>query len=160
MAKIHPFLWFDNQAEAAMDFYVSIFPNSKVLSVQRYGPGGPGPEGSVMTADFELDGQRITALNGGPVYQLSPAFSFVIDCADQKEVDHYWDRLIEGGQASQCGWLTDRFGFSWQVVPKQLFETIGGPDAAGRQRAMAAMMQMVKLDVAKLEAAYAGEAAA
>jgi predicted 3-demethylubiquinone-9 3-methyltransferase (glyoxalase superfamily) len=160
MAKIHPFLWFDNQAEAAMDFYVSIFPNSKVLSVQRYGPGGPGPEGSVMTADFELDGQRITALNGGPVYQLSPAFSFVIDCADQKEVDHYWDRLIEGGQASQCGWLTDRFGFSWQVVPKQLFETIGGPDAAGRQRAMAAMMQMVKLDVARLEAAYAGEAAA
>jgi predicted 3-demethylubiquinone-9 3-methyltransferase (glyoxalase superfamily) len=160
MAKIHPFLWFDNQGEAAMDFYVSIFPNSKVLSVQRYGPGGPGPEGSVMTADFELDGQRITALNGGPVYQLSPAFSFVIDCADQKEVDHYWDRLIEGGQASQCGWLTDRFGFSWQVVPKQLFETIGGPDAAGRQRAMAAMMQMVKLDVARLEAAYAGEAAA
>jgi predicted 3-demethylubiquinone-9 3-methyltransferase (glyoxalase superfamily) len=160
MAKIHPFLWFDNQAEAAMDFYVSIYPNSKVLSVQRYGPGGPGPEGSVMTADFELDGQRITALNGGPVYQLSPAFSFVIDCADQKEVDHYWDRLIEGGQASQCGWLTDRFGFSWQVVPKQLFETIGGPDAAGRQRAMAAMMQMVKLDVARLEAAYAGEAAA
>jgi predicted 3-demethylubiquinone-9 3-methyltransferase (glyoxalase superfamily) len=160
MAKIHPFLWFDNQGEAAMDFYVSIFPNSKVLSVQRYGPGGPGPEGSVMTADFELDGQRITALNGGPVYQLSPAFSFVIDCADQKEVDHYWDRLIEGGQASQWGWLTDRFGFSWQVVPKQLFETIGGPDAAGRQRAMAAMMQMVKLDVARLEAAYAGEAAA
>ena len=160
MPQIHPFLWFNKEAEEAANFYVSIFPNSKVLSVQRYGLGGPGPEGSVMTADFELDGQRITALNGGPVYQLSPAFSFVIDCADQAEVDHYWDRLIEGGQASQCGWLTDRFGFSWQVVPRQLFETIGGPDAAGRQRAMAAMMQMVKLDVSKLQAAYAGEAAA
>lgn len=159
MPKIHPFLWFDSQAEEAMNLYVSIFPNSKVLSVQRYGPAGPGPEGSVMTADFELDGQRITALNGGPVYQPSPAFSFVIDCADQKEVDHYWDRLVEGGQASQCGWLTDRFGLSWQVVPRQLFETIGGPDAAGRKRAMAAMMAMVKLDVAKLQAAYAGEAA-
>jgi predicted 3-demethylubiquinone-9 3-methyltransferase (glyoxalase superfamily) len=158
--KIHPFLWFDKEAEAAANFYVSIFPNSKVLSVQRYGPGGPGPEGSVMTADFELDGQRITALNGGPVYELSPSFSFVIDCADQKEVDHYWDNLLEGGTPSQCGWLTDRFGLSWQVVPKQLIETIGGPDAAGRQRALAAMMQMVKLDVAKLEAAYAGEAAA
>ena len=160
MPKIHPFLWFDKEAEEAMSFYVSIFPNSKVLSVQRYGPGGPGPEGSVMTADFELDGQRITALNGGPMFKFSEAFSFVIDCADQREVDHFWDKLLEGGEPSQCGWLKDRFGFSWQVVPKQLFETIGGPDAAGRQRAMAAMMQMTKLDVAKLQAAYAGEAAA
>jgi predicted 3-demethylubiquinone-9 3-methyltransferase (glyoxalase superfamily) len=160
MPKIHPFLWFNTEAEEAMNFYVSLFPNSKVLSVQRYGPGGPGPEGSVMTADFELDGQRLTALNGGPVYQLSPAFSFVIDCADQKEVDYYWDRLVEGGAPSQCGWLTDRFGCSWQVVPKQLFETIGGSDPAGRQRAMAAMMQMAKLDVATLERAYRGEAAA
>ena len=160
MAKIHPFLWFDTQAEEAMNFYVSLFPNSKVLSVQRYGPGGPGPEGSVMTIDVELDGQRVTGLNGGPVYQPSPAFSFVIDCDGQAEVDRYWDKLMEGGQPNQCGWLTDRFGLSWQVVPKQLFQTIGGPDAAGRARAMAAMMQMVKLDVAKLEAAYAGEAAA
>ena len=159
MPKIHPFLWFDTQAEDAANFYVSIFPNSKILSVQRYGPSGPGAEGSVMTADFELDGQRVTALNGGPVYQLSAAFSFVIDCQDQKEVDHYWDRLVEGGQPSQCGWLTDRFGFSWQVVPRQLFETIGGPDPAGRQRAMQAMMKMVKLDVATLERAYRGEAA-
>lgn len=159
MPKIHPFLWFDTEAEAAMNLYVSIFPNSKVLSTQRYGPGGPGPEGSVMTMDVELDGQRVTALNGGPVYAPSPAFSFVIDCADQKEVDFYWDRLIEGGQPSQCGWLTDRFGLSWQVVPRQLFETIGGSDAAGRQRAMAAMMKMVKLDVAELQAAYRGEAA-
>jgi predicted 3-demethylubiquinone-9 3-methyltransferase (glyoxalase superfamily) len=159
MPKIHPFLWFDSQAEEAMNFYVSLFPNSKVLGVQRYGPGGPGPEGGVMTADFELDGQRITALNGGPMFQFSEAFSFVIYCNDQAEVDHYWDRLLEGGTPSQCGWLKDRFGFSWQVVPKQLFETIGGPDASGRQRAMAAMMQMTKLDVAKLEAAYAGKVA-
>ena len=160
MAKIHPFLWFDDQAEEAMNFYVSLFPNSKVLSVQRHGPGSHGPEGSVMTIDVELDGQRVTGLNGGSNYQLSPSFSFMIDCADQKEVDHYWDALLKGGTPSQCGWLTDRFGLSWQVIPKQLFETIGGADAAGRQRALAAMMQMVKLDVAKLEAAYAGEAAA
>jgi predicted 3-demethylubiquinone-9 3-methyltransferase (glyoxalase superfamily) len=160
MPKIHPFLWFDTQAEEAMSFYVSLFPNSKVLSVQRYGPGGPGPAGSVMTMDVELDGQRVTALNGGPHYQLSPAFSFVIDCKDQAEVDYFWDALLEGGLPNQCGWLTDRFGMSWQVVPKQLFETIGGPDAAGRQRAVQAMMAMVKLDVAELERAYRGDVAA
>ena len=156
MPKIHPFLWFDNQAEEAMNFYVSIFPNSKVLSVQRNGAGGPGPEGSVLTADFELDGQRVTALNGGPMFQFSEAFSFVVDCDGQAEVDRYWDALLAGGTPSQCGWLKDRFGFSWQVVPKQLFETIGGPDEAGRNRAMQAMLQMTKLDVAKLEAAYRG----
>ena len=160
MPKIHPFLWFDKDAEEAMNFYVSLFPNSKVLSVQRYGPGGPGPDGSVMTADFELDGQRITALNGGPRFNFSEAFSFVIDCKDQAEVDYYWDKLVAGGAASQCGWLKDRFGFSWQVVPAALFETIGGPDPEGRKRAMAAMMQMRKLDVGKLVAAYEGKAAA
>ena len=159
MPKIHPFLWFNDQAEDAANFYVSMFPNSKILSMQRYGAGGPGPEGSVMTVDFELDGQRVSALNGGPLYQFSAAFSFVIDCEDQAEVDHYWERLSQGGSPVQCGWITDRFGFSWQVVPRQLFETIGGPDAAGRERAMAAMMQMVKLDVATLERAYRGEAA-
>ncbi|HWF01783.1 MAG TPA: VOC family protein [Caulobacteraceae bacterium] len=157
MPKIHPFLWFDSKAEEAMNFYVSLFPNSKVLTTQRYGAGGPGPEGSVMTADFELDGQRVTALNGGPHYQLSPAFSLVIDCADQAEVDHYWERLLDGGRPAQCGWLTDRFGLSWQVVPRQLYETIGGPDPAGRQRAVQAMMKMVKLDVGELERAYRGE---
>ena len=157
MPKIHPFLWFDTQAEEAMNFYVSIFPNSKVLGVQRYSEGGPAPAGTVLTADFEIDGQRVTGLNGGPHYQLSPAFSFMIDCADQAEVDYYWEKLLDGGRPSQCGWLQDRFGLSWQVVPKQLFETIGGPDAEGRKRAMAAMMQMIKLDVAKLQAAYAGE---
>lgn len=156
MPKIHPFLWFDTQAEEAMNFYVSLFPNSKVLNVVRYGPVGPGPEGSVMTADFELDGFRVTALNGGPNFTFSEAASFVVDCKDQAEVDHYWDGLLEGGQPSQCGWLKDRFGFSWQIVPAALFETIGGPDPEGRKRAMAAMMQMVKLDVAKLKAAYAG----
>jgi predicted 3-demethylubiquinone-9 3-methyltransferase (glyoxalase superfamily) len=156
MPKIHPFLWFDTQAEDAMNLYVSLFPNSKVLNVTRYGPAGPGPEGSVMTADFELDGFRVTALNGGANFKFSEAVSFVVDCKDQAEVDHYWDALLEGGQPSQCGWLKDRFGFSWQIVPAALFETIGGPDPEGRKRAMAAMMQMVKLDVAKLKAAYAG----
>ena len=156
MPKIHPFLWFDTEAEAAANFYVSLFPNSKVRSVMRNPPGAPGQEGAVLTVDFELDGQRVTALNGGPIYSFTEAVSFVIDCQDQAEVDHYWDALVDGGAPSQCGWLKDRFGFSWQVVPKQLFETIGGPDAEGRKRAVAAMMQMVKLDVAKLQAAYKG----
>jgi predicted 3-demethylubiquinone-9 3-methyltransferase (glyoxalase superfamily) len=160
MPKIHPFLWFDTQAEEAMNFYVSVFPNSKVLSVMRNSPSAPGPEGAVLTIDVELDGSRVSGLNGGPNFKFSEAVSFVIDCKDQAEVDHYWDKLLEGGAPSACGWLKDKFGFSWQVVPKQLFETIGGPDPAGRERAMAAMMQMIKLDVAKLEAAYAGKAAA
>ncbi|MFI4965706.1 MAG: VOC family protein [Caulobacterales bacterium] len=150
MPKIHPFLWFDTQAEEAMNFYVSIFPNSKVLNV------GSGPEGRVMTADFELDGLRVTALNGGPNFAFSEAVSFVVDCKDQAEVDYYWDRLVDKGAPSQCGWLKDRFGFSWQIVPQQLFETIGGSDPEGRKRAMAAMMQMTKLDVSKLQAAYTG----
>jgi predicted 3-demethylubiquinone-9 3-methyltransferase (glyoxalase superfamily) len=156
--KIHPFLWFDTEAEEAANFYVSVFPNSKVLSVMRNPPGSPGPEGGAMTVDFELDGFRVSGLNGGANFKFSEAVSFVIDCKDQADVDYYWDKLVEGGgKASQCGWLKDRFGFSWQVVPRQLFETLGGPDAAGRKRAMAAMMQMTKLDVAKLEAAYAGK---
>ncbi len=157
MQKIHPFLWFDTQAEEAMNLYLSIFPNSKTLNVQRYAAGMPGPEGSVMTADFELNGVRFTALNGGPVFRFNEAVSFVIDCADQAEVDHYWEKLPAGGGApGQCGWLKDRFGVSWQVVPKALFETIGGSDKAGAQRAAAAMMQMTRLDVAKLKAAYDG----
>ncbi len=158
MPKIHPFLWFDNQARPAAEFYVSVFPNSKILTDLSNSESAPGPTGEVMVVDFEIDGQQVTALNGGPTYKLTEAFSFVIDCADQAEVDYYWDRLLEGGKPSQCGWLTDRFGLSWQVVPKALFETIAGPDPAGRERAMAAMMQMVKLDVAKLKAAYAGQA--
>lgn len=157
MPKIHPFLWFDTQAEEAMNFYVSLFKNSKVLSVVRYGPGGPGPAGSVMTCDFELDGQRITALNGGPVFKLTEAISFVVDCQDQAEVDHLWDRLTSGGgEPSQCGWLKDRFGLSWQIVPTVLMELLSDPDAAKAQRAAAAMMQMTKIDIAKLQAAAAG----
>jgi predicted 3-demethylubiquinone-9 3-methyltransferase (glyoxalase superfamily) len=159
MPKIHPFLWFDTQAEEAANFYVSVFPNSKILKVMRNSESAPGPTDGVLTVDFELDGQRVTALNGGPTFRFSEAVSFVVDCQDQAEVDLFWDKLLEGGGVeSQCGWLRDRFGFSWQVTPRQIFETIGGPDPAGRERAMKAMMQMVKLDVAKLEAAYAGQA--
>ena len=158
MPKIHPFLWFRDQAVEAAKFYVSVFPNSKILQVVRNAGSAPGPKDSVLTVDFELDGQRVTALNGGDYFTLNEAFSFFIDCQDQAEVDHYWEKLLDGGAPSQCGWLTDRFGLTWQVVPKQLFETIYGPDPAGRERATAAMMQMVKLDVAKLEAAYAGTA--
>jgi predicted 3-demethylubiquinone-9 3-methyltransferase (glyoxalase superfamily) len=157
MPKIHPFLWFNDQAVEAAQFYVSIFPNSKILTEMPNSPGVPGPKVDVLTVDFELDGQRVTALNGGPHFTFSEAMSFVVDCEDQAEVDHYWDKLQDGGQPSQCGWLKDRFGFSWQVVPKQMSETVGGPDPAGRKRAVAAMMQMVKLDVAKLQAAYDGE---
>lgn len=158
MPKIHPFLWFKDQALEAAQFYVSVFPNSRILSDLPNAEAAPGPTGKVMVVDFEIDGQRVTALSGGPVHALSPAFSFVIDCADQAEVDDYWDKLLDGGQPGRCGWLTDRFGLSWQVVPKALFETIGGPDRAGRERAMSAMMQMAKLDVAKLKAAYSGQA--
>jgi predicted 3-demethylubiquinone-9 3-methyltransferase (glyoxalase superfamily) len=157
MPKISPFLWFDKEAEEAANFYVSVFPNSKLGEIQRYPKGGPGQDGAVMTVAFELNGAPFTALNGGPHFQFSEAISFVIDCADQAEVDHFWDALLaDGGKPSQCGWLKDRYGLSWQVVPKAIEETVGGPDAAGRQRAFEAMMQMVKLDVAKLKAAYAG----
>lgn len=160
MPKISPFLWFDTEAEEAAKFYVSVFPNSRILNVMRNPAGAPGPEGQVLTVDFELDGFRVAGLNGGPNFHFSEAVSFVVECQDQAEVDRYWEKLAEGGgQYSQCGWLKDRFGFSWQVTPKQIFETIGGPDAAGRERAMAAMMQMTKLDIARLEAAYAGKAA-
>lgn len=158
MPKITPFLWFDDQAEAAMNFYVAIFPNSRVGKVSRYAEGAPGPAGSVMTAQFELDGFAVTALNGGPMFKFTEAVSFFVDCKDQAEVDYYWDRLGEGGQASQCGWLKDRFGFSWQIVPEALMAYVGGPDRAGAQRAMQAMLQMTKLDVAVLKAAYEGAA--
>jgi predicted 3-demethylubiquinone-9 3-methyltransferase (glyoxalase superfamily) len=157
MQKIHPFLWFNDQAEAAMNFYVSVFRNSKVLGVSRYGDTGPGTKGSVMTADFELDGQRFTALNGGPIFKFTEAVSFVVDCADQTEVDHYWEKLTaDGGEPSQCGWLKDRFGLSWQIVPRALFDLIGGKDPEKAQRATAAMLQMGKLDIAALQRAYDG----
>ncbi|HEY9218999.1 MAG TPA: VOC family protein [Phenylobacterium sp.] len=151
-----PFLWFDTQAEEAASFYVSIFPNSKLGQVARYTEAGPGPAGSAMTVEFELDGQGFTALNGGPNYQFTPAVSFVVSCDTQAEVDHYWDAFAEGGQEVQCGWVTDRYGLSWQVVPKMLPQVLGGSDREGAQRAMQAMFQMKKLDIAVLEAAYAG----
>lgn len=159
MPKITPFLWFDNQAEDAAKLYVSLFPNSKITSVDYYpgeAPGG-GKPGKVMTVAFEIDGQKITALNAGDTFKLDEAFSFVIDCDGQAEVDHYWTALTaDGGQESQCGWLKDRFGLSWQVTPRQLIEATTGPDKAGAARAFQAMMGMKKIDVAAIQAAYAG----
>lgn len=154
MQKITPFLWFDHQAEEAMNFYVSVFKNSKVLSVNRYGDAGPGPKGSVMTASFELDGQVFTALNGGPVYKFSPAISFVVHCETQAEVDEYWDKLSEGGKENQCAWLDDKFGVSWQIVPNVLIELLSDPDPIKSGRVMQAMLQMKKIDIEKLKQAY------
>jgi len=155
MSKITPFLWFDDQAEEAANFYVSIFPNSKIGTIARYGDAGPGPKGQVMTIAFELDGQPFIALNGGPYFTFSEAISFAIDCAVQAEVDRYWEALLEGGEASQCGWLKDRFGLSWQVVPRRLFELMGDENPARSKAVTEAMLKMVKLDVAALEAAHA-----
>lgn len=153
MQKITPFLWFDNQAEEAMNFYVSIFKKSKLLSVNRYGKGAPAPEGTVLTASFELDGQQFTALNGGPMYKFSPATSFVVHCETQADVDYYWDKLSEGGKTNQCGWLDDQFGVSWQIVPNILIELLNNPDPAKAGRVMHAMMQMTKIDIAALQRA-------
>jgi predicted 3-demethylubiquinone-9 3-methyltransferase (glyoxalase superfamily) len=158
MSKISPFLWYDTQAEDAANFYVSIFPNSKVTQVARYPTDAPGKKaGEVMTVSFELDGQAFTGLNGGPNFSFDQAVSFVIDCKDQAEVDHYWEKLTAGGgKEVACGWLTDRFGMSWQVTPRALIELTTGPDKAKAQRVFAAMMQMVKIDIAKLEEAARG----
>jgi predicted 3-demethylubiquinone-9 3-methyltransferase (glyoxalase superfamily) len=155
-SKISPFLWFDTQAEEAVKFYTSIFKNSKIGKTARYPEGSPGPAGQVMTVEFELDGQRFTALNGGPHFKFTEAISFVVDCADQKEVDYYWDKLLAGGQPSQCGWLKDKFGLSWQIVPRQLGELFATKDAAKAKRVMDAMLKMVKLDVKTLEQAAKG----
>ena len=156
MQKITPCLWFDTQAEEAARFYVSIFKNSKIGDISRYGDAGPGPKGGVLVVVFELDGVRFTALNGGPVFKFNEAISLQVDCADQAEVDDMWDRLSAGGQTSQCGWLKDRYGVSWQIVPRILMELIGDPDPAKSQRVMAAMLKMTKIDIAKLQEAYAG----
>jgi len=157
MTSITPFLWFDARAEEAAQFYVSLFPNSKITQVARYGASGPGPAGSVMTVAFELDGQAFVALNGGPAYSFTEAVSFVVNCETQTEVDRLWDALTaEGGQPGPCGWLKDRFGLSWQIVPVALPALVGDPDPQKAQRAMAAMLQMGKLDIAALEAAHAG----
>ena len=158
MPKIQPFLWFDTQAEEAATLYVSIFKNSRIGKTTRYGAGGAGPAGQVMTVEFEIDGQPVTALNGGTYFKLTEAFSFAVSCDDQAEVDRYWAALTaNGGEESRCGWLKDRFGLSWQIVPTALPRLLGDPDPARAQRVTAAMMTMKKLDVAALEAAAAGD---
>jgi predicted 3-demethylubiquinone-9 3-methyltransferase (glyoxalase superfamily) len=154
MSKITPCLWFNGRAEEAIDFYTGIFKNSKKLQLSHYDKDMPMPEGDVLVAMFELDGQEIMILNGGPHYKLSPAFSLMVTCEDQAEVDYYWDKLLQGGQADQCAWLTDKFGVSWQIVPKLMFHLMHDPDKTKVARVMQAMMQMVKLDCAKLQAAY------
>jgi len=155
MPKPTPCLWFDTQGEDAARFYTSLFPNSRILEISRYGDANPSQAGQVMVVRFELDGQTFMALNGGPQYTFSEAVSFTIDCADQAEVDRYWETLSEGGEEGPCGWLKDRFGLSWQVVPTRLVELLGDPDADRAQRVMRAMMSMRKIEIAELEAAAA-----
>jgi predicted 3-demethylubiquinone-9 3-methyltransferase (glyoxalase superfamily) len=154
MPNITSCLWFDTEGEDAANFYVSVFPNSRIVNVSRYGEAGPRPAGSVMTVDFELDGRPFMALNGGPEFTFDEAISFVIDCADQDEVDYYWTKLGEGGEEGPCGWLQDRFGLSWQVVPAALGELASDPDPAKSQAVIKAMLGMRKLVVAELQAAH------
>jgi predicted 3-demethylubiquinone-9 3-methyltransferase (glyoxalase superfamily) len=156
MQSITPFLWFDGRAEEAMNFYCSVFKNSKVLNVSHYGEAGPRPAGSVMMATFELNGREFMALNGGPEFTFTPAISFFVSCETQQEVDHLWDRLTEGGAPVQCGWLTDKFGLSWQIVPNALGELMQGGTPEQSARVMAAMLQMTKIDIAGLRRAFDG----
>jgi predicted 3-demethylubiquinone-9 3-methyltransferase (glyoxalase superfamily) len=154
---ISPFLWFDHQAEEAAKFYVSIFPNSAVGKTSRYTDAGPGPKGSVMTVAFQLAGQQFTALNGGPMFKFTEAVSFVVNCETQEEVDKYWEKLSEGGQKVECGWVKDKFGLSWQIVPMILMDMVQDKDPARVGRVMKAMLQMKKLNIASLEKAYKQE---
>jgi predicted 3-demethylubiquinone-9 3-methyltransferase (glyoxalase superfamily) len=154
MQKITPFLWFDHQAEEAVNLYVSIFKNSRIDSIARYGPEGPGPEGSVMTVAFQLEGQDFVALNGGPVYHFTPAISFYVACGSQEEVDDLWEKLSAGGEEDQCGWLRDRYGVSWQIVPTVLVELLQDPDPEKASRVMNAMLQMRKIVISDLRLAY------
>ncbi len=154
MQKITPFLWFNDQAEEAVNFYTSIFKNSKVGTVARFGEGGVGPKGKVMTASFELEGQEFVALNGGPHYSFTPAISFYVHCETQEEVDEFWEKLSVGGEKGQCGWLEDKFGVSWQIVPNILGELMGDADAGKAGKVTQAMLQMTKLDIAALKRAY------
>jgi|SRR5450432_539544 len=156
MPKITPFLWFDNNAEEAINFYVSIFKNSKILNLQRLENAGPKRTETVVTATFELDGQRFMALQGGPLFKFNEAISMFVNCETQEEVDYYWEKLTAGGAESQCGWLKDKFGLSWQIIPVQLGQMLGDKDPAKSQRVMGSMLQMGKIDVAKLQAAYEG----
>jgi predicted 3-demethylubiquinone-9 3-methyltransferase (glyoxalase superfamily) len=155
MQKVTPCLWFDTEGEEAARFYTSVFPNSKINQVTYYGSAGPRPEGTVMTVDFELDGRTFVALNGGPEFTFSEAVSFQVSCESQEEVDRYWSTLSEGGEEGPCGWLRDKFGLSWQIVPKALERLIADPDPERSQRAMAAMLKMKKIDIAELERAVA-----
>jgi predicted 3-demethylubiquinone-9 3-methyltransferase (glyoxalase superfamily) len=156
MPDITPWLWFDTEGQEAAEYYTSIFPNSKIIEVTHYGEAGPRAAGSVLTVTFELDGKRFAALNGGPDFKFNEAVSFLIDCADQAEVDYYWERLGDGGEHGPCGWLKDRYGVSWQVIPRRLDELLRDPDREKSQRVMAAMLQMGKIEVDKLEEAAAG----
>lgn len=155
MQKIVPFLWFDGKAEEAMNFYVSIFKNSKIGRVTRYGDAGPGPKGSVMSATFQLEGQEFYALNGGPQYSFTPAISMFVNCETQEEVDELWGKLVEGGAPNRCGWLRDRFGLSWQIIPAALGRLLGDPNPAKAKSVMMAMLQMEKIDIKALELAHA-----
>lgn len=154
MQKITPFLWFDNRAEEAVNFYSAIFKNSHVIEVTRYEEGAPFPSGTLMTLRFSLGGQEFVALNGGPQFAFSPAISFVVNCDSQEEVDEFWDKLSDGGEPLPCGWLRDRFGLTWQVVPKILLELLNDPDSGKAQRVMMAMLQMTKIDIEELRQAH------
>jgi predicted 3-demethylubiquinone-9 3-methyltransferase (glyoxalase superfamily) len=153
--KITTFLWFDNNAEEAMSFYISIFKNSKIVSMTRCAESGPGPKGSLLVATFQLEGQEFCALNGGPEFKFTPAISLYVSCQTQQEVDELWEKLSAGGKEVQCGWLTDKFGLSWQVIPDVLVKYLSDKDLEKAGRVMKAMMQMIKIDIAKLEQAYA-----
>ncbi len=155
MQKITPWLWFDTEAEEAATFYTSVFKNSRVLEVTRYGKAGPRPEGMVMTVSFELHGQELVALNGGPEFTFNEAISFQVTCDSQDEVDELWAKLSEGGEEGPCGWLKDRYGLSWQIIPTRLLELVGDPDPEKSERAMRAMLEMKKIDIAALENAAA-----
>jgi predicted 3-demethylubiquinone-9 3-methyltransferase (glyoxalase superfamily) len=154
MQKITPFLWFDGNAEEAMNFYTSVFKNSKVVNVRRYGEAGPGPKGTVMTGTFQINGQDFYALNGGPKYKFTPAISFFVNCETQPEVDELWDKLSAGGRKDKCGWLTDKFGLSWQIIPSALGKMLGDKDPKKANNVMQAMLQMDKIDIKKLKEAY------
>ncbi|CAJ61014.1 MULTISPECIES: VOC family protein [Frankia] len=156
MSSITPCLWFDDQGEQAAEFYTSIFPNSKITNIARYGPGGMRPEGTAMTVQFELDGREYVALNGGPAFTFTEAISLQVFCGSQAEVDEYWARLTDGGEESQCGWLKDRYGLSWQIVPTALGELLGDPDPDRARRATEAMLRMKKIDIAELRRAAEG----
>lgn len=155
--KITPFLWFDGNAEEAIHFYTSIFQDSKVLNVSRYGEGGPGPKGTLMTATFKLQGQEFMALNGGPVFKFTEAVSFFVKCKTQDEIDMYWNKLSDGGEKSRCGWVKDKFGLSWQIVPPLLGELLNDKDPVKSKRVMMAMLAMTKIEIQKLKDAYDGK---